>query len=102
VPRRPSMLDDMHEQIRTWVAEAPGVTATEILQRLRAMHPGVRRRPALDAREQPFDSRTIERNRMRHALNGVRHMLAHTDRVQDRLQVFGAGQNGEVDSSPSQ
>jgi hypothetical protein len=39
VPRRPSMLDDMHEQIRTWVADAPGVTATEILQRLRAMHP---------------------------------------------------------------
>ena len=39
VPRRPSMLDDMHERIRAWVADAPGVTATEILQRLKAMHP---------------------------------------------------------------
>jgi len=39
VPRRPSMLDDMHEQIPAWVVEAPGVTATEILQRLKAMHP---------------------------------------------------------------
>jgi len=33
------MLDDMHEQIRAWVAAASGVTATEILQRLKAMHP---------------------------------------------------------------
>jgi hypothetical protein len=33
------MLDDMHEQIRAWLAEAPGVTATEILERLKAMHP---------------------------------------------------------------
>jgi hypothetical protein len=39
VPRRRSMLDDMHEQIRAWLAEAPGVTATEILVRLKATHP---------------------------------------------------------------
>jgi hypothetical protein len=39
VPRRPSMLDDLHEQIRAWVVETPGVTATEILERLKAMHP---------------------------------------------------------------
>jgi hypothetical protein len=39
IPRRRSMLDDMHEQIRAWVAEAPGVTATEILVRLKATHP---------------------------------------------------------------
>jgi hypothetical protein len=38
VPRRPSMLDDLHDQIRAWLAEDPGVTATEILDRLKAMH----------------------------------------------------------------
>src|SRR5712691_890054 len=39
VPRRRSMLDDMHEQIRVWLAEAPGVTAIEVLGRLKATHP---------------------------------------------------------------
>jgi hypothetical protein len=39
VPQRSSMLDDLHEQIRVWLAEAPGVTATEILERLKAAHP---------------------------------------------------------------
>jgi hypothetical protein len=33
------MLDDLHEQIRVWLAEAPGITATEIFGRLTAMHP---------------------------------------------------------------
>src|SRR5215472_6541156 len=39
VPRRPSMLDDLHEQICAWLADDPVVTATEILARLKAMHP---------------------------------------------------------------
>jgi hypothetical protein len=39
VPRRPSMLDDLHDQIRAWLAADPGVTATEILARVKALHP---------------------------------------------------------------
>jgi hypothetical protein len=39
VPRRPSMLDEVDEQLRVWLAEAAGVTATEILERLKAIHP---------------------------------------------------------------
>jgi len=33
------MLDDLHEQICAWLADDPVVTATEILARLKAMHP---------------------------------------------------------------
>lgn len=33
------MLDDLHEQIKAWLTVAPGVTATEILVRIKAMHP---------------------------------------------------------------
>jgi hypothetical protein len=33
------MLDDLHDQIRAWLAEDPGVTATAILGRFRAMYP---------------------------------------------------------------
>jgi hypothetical protein len=39
VPRRPSMLDDLHDQIRAWLAEDPGVTATEILARVKVLRP---------------------------------------------------------------
>ena len=39
VPRRSSMLDDLQDQIRSWLSEKPGLTATEILGRLKAMHP---------------------------------------------------------------
>ena len=37
--RRPSMLDDLHEQIQLWLADEPGITATEILARITSMHP---------------------------------------------------------------
>jgi hypothetical protein len=33
------MLDEVDEQLRVWLAEAAGVTATEILERLKAIHP---------------------------------------------------------------
>lgn len=39
LPQRPSMLDDLHERIRVWLADEPGITAIEILGRLTAMHP---------------------------------------------------------------
>jgi hypothetical protein len=39
IPQRSSMLDDLHGQIRSWLAHDPGVTATEILTRIKALHP---------------------------------------------------------------
>jgi len=39
VPRLPSMLDDLQDQIRSWLAEHPGVTATDILVRIKELHP---------------------------------------------------------------
>jgi hypothetical protein len=39
VPRRPSMLDDLREQISAWLSEEPGLSAIAILQRIQALHP---------------------------------------------------------------
>jgi hypothetical protein len=39
VPRRPSMPEDLDEQIRIRVAEEPGVTGVEILRRIKALQP---------------------------------------------------------------
>ena len=39
VPRRPSMLDDLREQISVWLSEAPGLPATAILERIKTLHP---------------------------------------------------------------
>jgi len=33
------MLDDLQDQIRSWLAEHPGVTATDILVRIKELHP---------------------------------------------------------------
>ena len=33
------MLDELHDQMRAWLAEDPGVTATEILELLKAVDP---------------------------------------------------------------
>ena len=33
------MLDDVQDQLRAWLDEQPGVTATEVLARLEAMYP---------------------------------------------------------------
>jgi hypothetical protein len=39
MPRRPSMLDDLREQISVWLSEAPGLPATAILDRIKTLHP---------------------------------------------------------------
>jgi hypothetical protein len=39
IPRRPSMLDDVQDQLRAWLGEQPDVTAVEVLARLEAMYP---------------------------------------------------------------
>jgi hypothetical protein len=39
IPHRPSMLDDVQDQLRLWLDEQPDVTATEVLVRLEAMYP---------------------------------------------------------------
>jgi hypothetical protein len=39
IPPRPSMLDDLNSQMRSWLSEQPGLTAVQILTRLKAMHP---------------------------------------------------------------
>jgi transcriptional regulator GlxA family with amidase domain len=38
-PRRPSMLDDLREQISAWLSEAPGLPAIAILERIKTLHP---------------------------------------------------------------
>jgi hypothetical protein len=39
IPHRPSMLDDVQDQLRLWLDEQPDVTATEVLVRLEATYP---------------------------------------------------------------
>jgi hypothetical protein len=39
IPQRASMLDDLREQISTWLAENPGLPAITILARIKAMRP---------------------------------------------------------------
>ena len=38
-PRRPSMLDDLREQIGAWLCEQPGLPAIAILERIKTLHP---------------------------------------------------------------
>jgi hypothetical protein len=39
VPRRPSMLDDVHDQILAWLDREPAISAAAILERLKAAYP---------------------------------------------------------------
>jgi hypothetical protein len=39
VPRRPSMLDDLREQISAWLSEAPGLPAIAILACIKTLYP---------------------------------------------------------------
>lgn len=39
LPRRPSMLDDLREQIGAWLSEEPGLPAIAILGRIKTLHP---------------------------------------------------------------
>jgi hypothetical protein len=39
VPRRPSMLDDLREQIGAWLCEEPDLPAIAILERIKTLHP---------------------------------------------------------------
>jgi len=39
VPKRPSMLDDVHDQILAWLDREPTISATAILERLKAVTP---------------------------------------------------------------
>ena len=39
VPRRASMLDDLREQIGTWLSDEPGLPAMAILERIKTLHP---------------------------------------------------------------
>jgi hypothetical protein len=39
VPKRPSMLDEVRDQIRAWLDREPAISALDILRRLEAAHP---------------------------------------------------------------
>jgi hypothetical protein len=39
VPKRPSMLDEVQDQIRTWLDGEPTISALEVLRRLKLTHP---------------------------------------------------------------
>ena len=39
VPKRPSMLDEVQDQIRAWLDGEPTISALEVLRRLRLTHP---------------------------------------------------------------
>src|SRR5215472_8608435 len=39
VPKRPSMLDEVQDQIRTWLDGEPTISALEVLKRLKLTHP---------------------------------------------------------------
>jgi|SRR6516162_2441812 hypothetical protein len=52
-------------------------------------------RPPLDARERPLDPRTVERNLIRGAIDGVGRALPCTGRIKDRYEVFGTREDKE-------
>jgi hypothetical protein len=39
IPQRPSMLDDLREQISGWLSEQPGLPGIAVLERLKVLHP---------------------------------------------------------------
>jgi hypothetical protein len=39
IPRRPSMLDDVQDQILAWLNREPAISALEVLRRLKSAHP---------------------------------------------------------------
>jgi hypothetical protein len=63
VPRRPSILDDLREQISAWLSDAPGLPAIVILERIKTLHPD---------RSTDKDARTVQR-----AVNRWRAEQAH-------------------------